>query len=132
MDRAPDAVTKILSLTPIQNSRSGNPRFKVYLQDHGPHDTAADSSFNYGIANREMRGWVNVWFNKRGEIEHAEPANITNDEYQVVHKALPADAAAYMTSCAVCKEQVRRVPGGNGPTWVHDATGVVAGKGGQQ
>lgn len=46
-----------------------------------------------------------------------------------IHKATPADADAPLTSCTVCKEAVRPVPGGQGPTWVHDATGAVGGSG---
>jgi len=47
-----------------------------------------------------------------------------------VHAATPADPDAGMTSCLVCKEVVRPVPGGQGRTWVHDATGAVAASGG--
>lgn len=46
-----------------------------------------------------------------------------------VHKAEPADPDAAVTSCVVCKGLVRTVPGGHGPTWVHDATGTVVGSG---
>jgi hypothetical protein len=44
-----------------------------------------------------------------------------------VHKATPSDENAPLTSCTICKELVRPVPGGQGRTWVHDATGAVAG-----
>ena len=32
-----------------------------------------------------------------------------------------------LSTCKHCKAEVRRVPGGHGPTWVHDETGTVAG-----
>lgn len=53
------------------------------------------------------------------EAEHLEPG---------LHKARPADRTAPVTSCTDCKELVRQVPGGNGMVWVHDATGMVAGR----
>lgn len=31
--------------------------------------------------------------------------------------------------CRHCGEDVTRVPGGQGPTWVHEATGMVAARG---
>lgn len=42
-----------------------------------------------------------------------------------VHKAEPADTGT--TTCAHCGDTIRQVPGGHGPTWVHDGTGCVAG-----
>jgi len=48
----------------------------------------------------------------------------------VVHKARPEDPASDAEQhCAVCKWWVKRVPGGEGPTWVHSETGAVAAPG---
>lgn len=46
-----------------------------------------------------------------------------------IHKALPAhgERDANIDDCAICAETVKRVPGGQGPTWVHASTGAVAG-----
>ena len=52
-----------------------------------------------------------------------------NRDTPKVHKATPADVDAGMTSCIVCKEQIRPVTGGQGRTWVHHATGSVAAAG---
>lgn len=44
-----------------------------------------------------------------------------------VHKARPSEH--YAGHCAVCRQRIRRVPGGDGPTWVHSDSGAVAGSG---
>ena len=47
-------------------------------------------------------------------------------EGEPVHKAEPnADDIA----CVHCGLDIARVPGGQGPTWIHTATGAVAGSG---
>jgi hypothetical protein len=50
-----------------------------------------------------------------------------------IHKAAPQPDTGWGTSydsgvasCAHCHEDIHRVPGGHGPTWVHDSTGAVA------
>lgn len=48
---------------------------------------------------------------------------------QRMHRADPADADAGTTSCVACKEEVKKVPGGQGTTWVHTKTGAVAAPG---
>ncbi len=47
-----------------------------------------------------------------------------------VHKAEPVnpDPAPMYNECTHCGEVIKRVPGGHGPTWVHDSTGCVAGR----
>ena len=46
------------------------------------------------------------------------------------HKAEPEDPmTAGFSACVHCGLEVQRVPGGNGPTWVHSLTGTVAGSG---
>jgi hypothetical protein len=46
-----------------------------------------------------------------------------------VHKARPQDESLGVSACAVCGSPVKRVPGGQGPTWIHTETGTVAGRG---
>lgn len=41
-----------------------------------------------------------------------------------VHKAVPVSETDH--HCQVCGQRVRRVPGGQGPTWVHADSGAVA------
>jgi hypothetical protein len=36
-----------------------------------------------------------------------------------IHKAAPADARLSESTCTVCADAVRPVPGGHGTTWVH-------------
>lgn len=44
----------------------------------------------------------------------------------VVHKARPDSNREH---CVVCRQRVHRVPGGQGPTWVHTDSGAVAAPG---
>lgn len=47
-----------------------------------------------------------------------------------VHKAEPEPNPAFGAStCIHCGKDIRIVPGGRGPTWVHASTGAVAGAG---
>lgn len=47
-----------------------------------------------------------------------------------VHKARPVSPHNRVTQhCAVCNEWIKPLPGGQGPTWVHTATGAVAAPG---
>ena len=47
-----------------------------------------------------------------------------------IHKARPKDPASTAEQpCAVCAWAVKRVPGGQGTTWVHVETGAVAAPG---
>lgn len=49
-----------------------------------------------------------------------------------IHKATPA--APFATDaesvCVHCHREIKRVPGGHGPVWVHADTGTVVGSGG--
>jgi hypothetical protein len=47
----------------------------------------------------------------------------------LVHKAKPLrDYRGRMKAhCVVCGQWIKRVPGGQGPTWVHSDSGAVAG-----
>lgn len=44
-----------------------------------------------------------------------------------VHKATPEGGKHGVSTCSECGEPVKRVPGGQGPVWVHTETGAVAG-----
>lgn len=48
-----------------------------------------------------------------------------------IHKAEPVQAFANdaHSTCIHCHREIKRVPGGNGPTWVHSDTGTVVGSG---
>jgi hypothetical protein len=50
-----------------------------------------------------------------------------------VHKATPVLPSSLTDReaavCSLCGQDIHRVPGGDGPTWVHTATGAVAGPG---
>lgn len=50
----------------------------------------------------------------------------------MTHKATPQQTDQGVSTCRHCGHQVRRVPGGQGPTWVHAATGMVAAPGAEQ
>ena len=43
-----------------------------------------------------------------------------------IHKATPSDFGTADQHCAVCGQWIKRVPGGQGPTWVHRDSGTVA------
>lgn len=48
------------------------------------------------------------------------------------HKAEPFEQwadNALGTACCHCGNEIKRVPGGSGPVWVHTATGIVLGRG---
>lgn len=47
-----------------------------------------------------------------------------------VHKATPQNERLGVSTCEFCGEQVKRVMGGQGSTWIHTETGAVAGFGG--
>jgi hypothetical protein len=47
-----------------------------------------------------------------------------------VHKATPPDVPDLVdniSQCIHCHKLIKRVPGGQGPTWVHEDTGAVVG-----
>jgi hypothetical protein len=51
-----------------------------------------------------------------------------------IHKAAPASVPTHLGDvdrwvCISCGGDINRVPGGQGPTWVHTATGAVVGSG---
>lgn len=49
-----------------------------------------------------------------------------------IHRAEPFEAWAANelgTACRHCGSQIKRVPGGSGPVWVHADTGAVVGPG---
>jgi len=86
------------------------------------------------VEDAETRVSVNV-----GEWIHRDDGywvlRINYDAYtgetSALHNAEPFPQWAQYelgTACRHCGEQIRRVPGGNGPKWVHHETGFVVGK----
>lgn len=62
-----------------------------------------------------------------GEAEG--PTGTSQEEQRVgVHKARPMerDEAVGYGHCEVCGQAVKKVPGGQGPTWIHVDSGAVA------
>lgn len=56
---------------------------------------------------------------------------MTIDPQEVVHRAAPdvtlkINPDQDITRCATCGQRIHRVPGGQGATWVHTASGAVA------
>ena len=53
---------------------NGNPRWRVYFQDHDSAPTEVDGSVGYGINNSELReGKVEVTLDARGNITNLSP-----------------------------------------------------------
>lgn len=62
-------------------------------------------------------------------IAYIDPATIPTEESLRIHKAEPGnlvEAARGRGHCKRCGAVVKRVPGGQGPTWVHEDSGAVA------
>lgn len=60
---------KIVSLTRLNSSASGNPRWLVLLDDGTETTTQSDASINYGIENPEYRNTsLTVEFSRAGRI----------------------------------------------------------------
>lgn len=55
-----------------------------------------------------------------------------NESTAQIHKATPETEEFGVSSCRHCGNPVKRVPGGQGPTWVHELTGAVAGPGSER
>lgn len=68
-------VKRVLRLDRLQNSRNGNPRYKVTFTDGETAITKSDASCAFTIENSEMRGDVVVTFNRDNEITHLSPAS---------------------------------------------------------
>lgn len=68
-----------------------------------------------------------------GRLRHASaPTMNGRGEYNrhvCTHKATPQAETIGVSTCVHCGTPVKRVPGGNGPTWIHEATGAVAAPG---
>jgi len=64
------------TLTRLDNSRDGNPRYLVKFTNGRMAKTAADSQIGYGIDNSEYQGVsLDVEFNSAGEIVKVKVAD---------------------------------------------------------
>lgn len=64
----------VSSLTRLNNSVNGNPRFRVHFTDGSSAITTSDAMFCYGIQNPEMRDTeLEVEFTRAGRIAHMAP-----------------------------------------------------------
>lgn len=62
-----------------------------------------------------------------GDDQRAHADQVARMAAETVHAARPNEA---QTHCAVCFQRVRKIQGGQGPTWVHSESGAVAAAGG--
>ncbi len=46
-----------------------------------------------------------------------------------IHKATPVETSTGVSTCTICLQHVKRVPGGQGSTWVHTESGAVVARG---
>lgn len=58
----------------LNNSRDGNPRYKVYFTDGDVYQTEDNASCNYGIENSEMRSEIEFTVTRAGRIDYMRPA----------------------------------------------------------
>ncbi len=64
--------TRIEKIERMNNSKDGNPRFRLHTAD-GAYATMPDASVAYGIENPEYQeGRVRLTLNSKGQVEHAE------------------------------------------------------------
>lgn len=64
---------RVSSLTRLNNSINGNPRYRVLFTDGSSAVTKSDAAFCYGIDNPEMRGEVIVKYSRGGRITDMSP-----------------------------------------------------------
>lgn len=62
------------TLERMNNSRNGNPRYRVTFADGTVFPTAVDAQVGYAIGNPEYNGDVDVKVNGRGEVVDIESA----------------------------------------------------------
>lgn len=66
-----EKILTIDTLERLNNSRNGNPRFRVTFTDGTVAQTETDGSVNYVIENKEFRDVpLKVTFTKAGRIKH--------------------------------------------------------------
>jgi hypothetical protein len=87
---------------------------------------AANNQVVMGSHQSLLDGRIEAYEDVRGEQPdipvRLQEANVPN-----LHKAEPDDNGTAYSMCKHCGQEVKRVPGGQGPTWVHEATGMVVG-----
>jgi len=67
-----------------------------------------------------------LWANGAGTVT-ADAVRHWLVELTKVHKADPQAEDLGVSACKICGRQVKRVPGGQGPVWIHEDTGMVVG-----
>lgn len=65
-------ITQVTRLKRAQNSKYGNPRWRVYLADGTEYYTKPDASCAYGLTNSEFKGDVEVEI-ENGQITYVRP-----------------------------------------------------------
>lgn len=70
-------VGKIIRIDRRRNSYNGNPAYRITFADGQAFNTASDSSFAYGIGNKDMRegSLVTYEVGGRGTITRMGPAS---------------------------------------------------------
>lgn len=118
----------IIALERLRNTVNGNPRYRITFDNGLAAVSQSDAGFTYAITNPEYRDTpLDVTLTRAGRVSHvkvSEPAATLRAAE--LHKARPGDDPAY---CAVCMQRIKRVPGGQGPTWIHADTGAVVAHG---
>lgn len=97
----------------------------------GPFQDAATANEWADLMDVEPEWWVATLLAPLDDSEGQDHESYPDDQDHesdapLVHKAEPWDSHS---NCRHCGDAVMQVPGGHGPTWVHTATGAVAGSG---
>jgi len=97
--------------------------------DAGIPDDDAEDAECAECGRNDVVGQVgSLYYCTRHEAQVTAQAKDDNPEGQpLLHKAEPDLNVEHYGMCKHCGKEVKRVPGGNGPTWVHEATGMVVG-----
>lgn len=81
MNQAINFPVQIIAIERLNNSTSGNPRFRICLDDQigwaGEFVTMSDAAFCYAVGNRDQMSvgsWVTVEFTRAGRIRNMAPA----------------------------------------------------------
>lgn len=77
---------------------------------------------NSGKATQYRAGYVDALLDTRATV-----LAMISEGATTLHKAEPDLNVEHYGMCKHCGKEVKRVPGGQGPTWVHEATGMVVG-----
>lgn len=88
------------------------------------HDTGFDTPPVYVIHRGRFEASKTRYTDREEAQREADRLNEIAAKYEDrVHKAAPG---ADEFHCEVCGQRIKRVPGGQGPTWIHADSGTVA------